>query len=143
LSDLETRTQEVGATITVGKLGTIVADPTHMRQLFQNLIGNALKFHRPDVPPVVNVSATTEDGVVEIKVSDNGIGFDEKYVDRIFSVFQRLHDRSSYEGTGIGLAVCRKIAERYNGTIKATSNKGEGSTFIVRIPKEPQGEAKK
>jgi PAS domain S-box-containing protein len=143
LSDLETRTQEVGATMTVGKLGTIVADPTHMRQLFQNLIGNALKFHRPDVPPVVNVSATTEDGVVEIKVSDNGIGFDEKYVDRIFSVFQRLHDRSSYEGTGIGLAVCRKIAERYNGTIKATSKKGEGSTFIVRIPKEPQGEAKK
>jgi light-regulated signal transduction histidine kinase (bacteriophytochrome) len=143
LGDLETRIDEVGAKVNVGHMDSIVADPTHMRQLLQNLIGNALKFRRPDIPPVVSVSATDIEGIIEIKVSDNGIGFDEKYTDRIFSVFQRLHDRNSYEGTGIGLAVCRKIAERYNGTITATSKKGEGSTFVVRIPQTPEGGAKK
>lgn len=143
LGDLEARIEEVGATVTVEPLGSLVADPTHMRQLFQNLIGNALKFHRDNVPPVVKVTARNDDGILELRVADNGIGFNEKYVDRIFSVFQRLHDRNSYEGTGIGLAVCRKIAERYNGSIKATSKKGEGSTFIVRLPETFQGERKK
>lgn len=134
LGDLETRIQETGATIDVGTLPMISATPTHMRQLFQNLIGNAVKFHKPDEPPVVRVRSQEKDGGVEITVSDNGVGFDEKYLDRIFSVFQRLHERSKYEGTGIGLAVCRKIVEYYGGTITASSKKNHGSTFIVWLP---------
>lgn len=142
VGDLESRITEVQGTVKVGALPSVTADPTHMRQLFQNLIGNALKFHKPDKEPVVTVECQDDGDMYEFRVSDNGIGFDEKYVDKIFSVFQRLHDRSSYEGTGIGLAVCRKIAERYNGTITATSKKGEGATFIVRLPKRPKGGAK-
>jgi PAS domain S-box-containing protein len=141
--DLESRVDEVEGQITIGSLPEITADPTHMRQLFQNLIGNALKFHKPDEKPVVVVDGREDEDSIELRVSDNGIGFDEKYVDKIFSVFQRLHDKSTYEGTGIGLAVCRKIAERYNGTITATSKKGKGATFIVRLPKRPKGGVKK
>ena len=143
VSDLESRVQDVDGTVKVGELPHVMADPTHMRQLFQNLIGNALKFHKPDVKPIVTVKCKEKDGMYEITVADNGIGFDEKYIDRIFSVFQRLHDRSAYEGTGIGLAVCRKIAERYNGTITAKSKKGEGATFIVKLPVSHKGENKK
>jgi len=136
MSDLESRIEETGGKMIVGKLPTVKADPTHMRQLFQNLIGNALKFHKPDTAPVVNVSCKdTHQTFYEIKVTDNGIGFDQKYVDRIFAVFQRLHDRDSYDGTGIGLAVCRKIVERYGGTITAKSTKHKGATFVIRLPK--------
>jgi light-regulated signal transduction histidine kinase (bacteriophytochrome) len=134
MSDLETRVKDTGATIKIGQLPVVSSDPTHMRQLFQNLIGNALKFQQPGTPPVIEVKARRKRDGSEITISDNGIGFDEKYLDRIFAVFQRLHERSSYEGTGIGLAVCRKIVERYNGTITATSTKGNGSTFIVWLP---------
>lgn len=138
LEDLETRIDETKGTVTINKLPIIQADPLQMRQLFQNLIGNALKFHRPDTPPdvTINTQMIEQEGVkfCEIRVSDNGVGFDEKYLDRIFSVFQRLHDRNSYEGTGIGLAVCRKIVERHKGTITATSTPGVGSTFIITIP---------
>jgi PAS domain S-box-containing protein len=134
VSDLEMRVADTKATVKIGKMPHVIADPTHMRQLFQNLIGNALKFHRPDVLPVVEVSATTTKQHYEIRVKDNGIGFDVKYLDRIFAVFQRLHGREAYEGTGIGLAVCRKIVERYNGTITAESQKNSGSVFIVRLP---------
>jgi light-regulated signal transduction histidine kinase (bacteriophytochrome) len=133
-SDLETRIKDTKAAVSIGKLPTIEADPTHMRQLFQNLIGNAVKFHRPDVTPVVTVKSKVKNDGYEMTVTDNGVGFDEKYLDRIFAVFQRLNERSSYEGTGIGLAVCRKIVERYGGTITATSVKGKGSTFIVWMP---------
>jgi light-regulated signal transduction histidine kinase (bacteriophytochrome) len=143
VGDLESRIEEVEGTVTIGELPHFTADPTHMRQLFQNLIGNALKFHKPDEKPVVTVEAQEDKDGVELRVTDNGIGFDEKYTDKIFSVFQRLHDKSTYDGTGIGLAVCRKIAERYNGTITATSKKGEGATFIVKLPKRPKGGAKK
>lgn len=134
ISDLEMRINDTDAIVSVGKLPHVIADPTHMRQLFQNLIGNALKFHRPGVPPAVEVKAHISKQYHEIIVKDNGIGFDTKYLDRIFAVFQRLHGRDSYEGTGIGLAVCRKIVERYNGTITAESQKNSGSTFIVRLP---------
>ena len=137
ISDLENRIERTEGTVKVTHLPEVLADPTHMRQLFQNLIGNALKFHKPGVPPVVKVSAKQPKkgaDMYEIVVQDNGIGFDEKYLDRIFSVFQRLHGKDSYEGTGIGLAVCRKIAERYGGTITAASKKGDGSTFIFKIP---------
>lgn len=136
LNDLESRVEQTNGTVDVQALPTVWADPTHMRQLFQNLIGNALKFHRPGVAPVIKVYADASGSkkLHTIIVEDNGIGFDEKYLDRIFSVFQRLHGRDSYEGTGIGLAVCRKIAERYGGTITATSHKGKGAKFIFSLP---------
>jgi signal transduction histidine kinase len=110
-----------------------------MRQLLQNLIGNALKFHRPDTPPVVEVCGrieTEEDGdpVCILDIQDNGIGFSDQYVDRIFAPFQRLHSREKYQGTGIGLAICRRIAERHNGAITARSTPGKGSVFTVRLP---------
>jgi PAS domain S-box-containing protein len=144
LSDLEIRIQQTSATISVEELPTINADPLQIRQLLQNLIGNALKFHRPEVPPVVRIYSqdlnNESDLMVNVKkcqivVQDNGIGFDEKYLDRIFNVFQRLHGRSEYEGTGIGLAICRKIAERHHGTITAAAQPGNGAKFIVTLPR--------
>jgi len=147
LSDLETRIQQTGGKVELGELPTIDADPTQMRQLLQNLIGNALKFHREGQPPVVKVRSerVTEttppladtDPVVDrcrIAVEDNGIGFDEKYLDRIFTVFQRLHGRGKYEGTGMGLAICRKIVERHGGEIIARSAPERGATFVVTLP---------
>lgn len=132
--DLETRVRDTEAQVTINSLPMVRADEIYMRQLFQNLIGNALKFHKPGQPPVVEVSGKRHDKCVELMIRDEGIGFEEKYLDRIFAVFQRLHGRDVYEGTGIGLAVCRKIVERYGGTITATSKKGDGTTFIVRLP---------
>jgi PAS domain S-box-containing protein len=137
--DLELRVHEAGGHIDIGEFPVIDADPLQMRQLLQNLVGNALKFQRDDVPPVVTIGATVEDGMCRINVADNGIGFDEKYADRIFTMFERLHGRGKYEGTGIGLAICRRIAERHGGTIVAHSTPGEGSTFIITLPVK-QGE---
>jgi light-regulated signal transduction histidine kinase (bacteriophytochrome) len=140
LSDLETRIDETGGEVVLGDLPTIDADELQMRQLFQNLIANALKFRRPDAAPRVEVTSQDstgddrENGFVRISVKDNGIGFEEKYLDRIFTPFQRLHGRNEYEGTGIGLAVCRKIVERHGGSLTATSSVGEGSTFIATLP---------
>ena len=137
VSDLEASILEKKGTVTIAKLPAVWADATHMRQLFQNLIGNALKFHQPDTSPVVSVTVqplAKTDKYYEIHVKDNGIGFDEKYLDRIFSVFQRLHGKDAYDGTGIGLAVCRKITERYGGKIDAKSTPGSGSTFIIKLP---------
>lgn len=137
VSDLEQRIKSTGGVVNIQPLPTVQADMTHMRQLFQNLIGNALKFHQPGVPPHVKVYTKPlkpHDKLQTICFEDNGIGFEEKYLDRIFAVFQRLHGKDEYEGTGIGLAVCRKIAERYGGTISAASKKGKGSTFSFSIP---------
>lgn len=136
LIDLESRIGDTGAKIILEDLPEVMADPTHMRQLFQNLISNALKFHAVDSVPVVEIKSVLDKKKKKyiITVADNGIGFDEKYLDRIFSVFQRLHGRESYEGTGIGLAVCRKIVEKYGGTITAESKNQEGATFIVTLP---------
>jgi light-regulated signal transduction histidine kinase (bacteriophytochrome) len=135
LSDLEARIDETGGDVVTGELPTIDADELQMRQLFQNLIANALKFRKPDTPPKVEITSDVSDGnVVQIFVKDNGIGFDEKYLDRIFTPFQRLHARNEYEGTGIGLAVCRKIVERHGGSLTATSTAGEGATFIATLP---------
>ncbi len=140
ISDLEVRIERTQGQIDVKKLPRIDADRIQMRLLFQNLIGNALKFHREGVPPVVEVGtqASTEDDaeVCRIYVEDNGAGFDEKYLDRIFDVFQRLHGRGVYEGTGMGLAISRKIVERHNGSITATSTPGEGTRFVVTLPFE-------
>ena len=153
LIDLEIRIEEVGAHVDVAALPTIDADPTQMRQLLQNLIGNALKFHRDDVAPEVKLYAHSLNGrqhltenspageSCQIIVEDNGIGFDQQYAERIFEVFQRLHGRGEYEGTGVGLAVCRKIVERHGGTITATSNSQPGATFVVTLPlKQPEVE---
>src|SRR5579862_2665327 len=141
LEDLEGRIELVKGRVEVGPLPVIDAEPLHMRQLLQNLIGNALKFRRPEEPPVVKVEAriisdpaTPEKKLCRLTVSDNCIGFDEKYLDRIFNVFQRLHTRHEYEGTGMGLAIVRKIALYHGGDITAKSKPGEGSTFILTIP---------
>jgi signal transduction histidine kinase len=139
VADLEVRLSQSQGTVRVGNLPEIDADPTQMRQLFQNLIGNALKFHRPDVPAVVNITSeflTASQGEPQCRISiaDNGIGFEEAYLDRIFQLFQRLHGRNEYDGTGIGLAICRKVVERHRGTITARSKPGEGSTFIITLP---------
>jgi signal transduction histidine kinase len=147
VSDLEVRIEQTGARVEVGFLPVVDADAGQMRQLIQNLLSNALKFHAAGVKPEVIVSAKVLDNNTEslagsmlgeeichIVIQDNGIGFDEKYLDRIFLVFQRLHSRSTYEGTGIGLAVCRKIVERHSGTISAKSSEGDGATFIVTLP---------
>ncbi|GAX37470.1 PAS domain-containing protein [Nodularia sp. NIES-3585] len=144
LSDLEVSIQQTNGRVEVGDLPTIPADPLQMRQLLQNLIGNALKFHRPQIPPVVKVysqifpsQSDQVSGVSEtcqITVEDNGIGFAQKYVDRIFKVFQRLHGRQEYQGTGVGLAICRKIAERHHGIITVESHPGQGAKFMVTLP---------
>jgi len=139
VSDLEARVERSGGRVEVGEMLTLDADPLQMRQLLQNLIGNALKFHKPDEPPLVKVwcervAEHSADDLCRIHVSDNGIGFDEKYLDRIFTVFQRLHGRHQYEGTGVGLAVVRRIAERHGGSVTAASEPGRGSTFVVTLP---------
>jgi PAS domain S-box-containing protein len=132
--DLELRARDAGGEVVIGELPTVDADPSQMHQLLQNLASNALKFHRPGVPPRVEIRGAAMNGRAEITVSDNGIGFEEKYADRIFTMFERLHGRGQYEGTGIGLAICRKIAERHGGEIRARSVVGEGSVFVVKLP---------
>jgi PAS domain S-box-containing protein len=168
LSDLEVRMTETGARVEVGPLPTLEADALQMYQLLQNLVGNALKYHREGVPPMVKIEARSagtmmenvkgsaqkpadhpdappvegdrlvseqpSPGQIQIVVSDNGIGFDEVYLDRIFQPFQRLHGRSQYEGIGMGLAICRKIVECHGGSITARSIPGQGATFLVTLP---------
>jgi two-component system sensor kinase FixL len=136
LSDLELHIERAGGIVKVGDLSTVDADPTQMRQLLQNLINNALKFHHPEKKPVIKVYGQSIDKICELIVEDNGIGFDEKYLDRIFGVFQRLHGRGEYDGTGVGLAICQKIAERHGGGITAKSTPGQGATFVVTLPVE-------
>lgn len=134
LSDLEIRLERSGGRVEVGQLGALEVDASQMRQVIQNLVGNALKFHKPEVPPVVTVSGQEKAGYYELRVADNGIGFDEKYLDRIFTPFQRLHGRGEYEGTGIGLSVVRKIVDRHGGQVTAQSRPDEGATFIITLP---------
>jgi len=141
VNDLEGRIEQVkGRVEIVGTLPVIDAEALQMRQLLQNLTGNALKFRRPEEPPVVKIEAQIVSGgtppqqLCKLMVSDNGIGFDEKYLDRIFNVFQRLHTRAEYEGTGMGLAITRKIALHHGGDITAKSQPGHGATFIVTLP---------
>ncbi len=146
-SDLQIQLQESGGTIEFGELPALDADPIQMRQLFQNLISNALKFRKPDLDPVIRVSAeehsvkSNAKGKVRywrIKLADNGIGFDNQYKDQIFTIFQRLHGRLEYGGTGIGLATCRKIVERHNGVIDADGTPDVGATFIIDLPVEQE-----
>ena len=150
VSDLEMQIVQTGGRVELGKLPAIKADPVQMRQLLQNLIANALKFRRDNVPPVVKIHGRYVQGRTQqrtartartercrILVEDNGIGFDEKHRERIFEVFGRLHSRNVYEGTGIGLPICRKIVERHGGIISAHSTPGEGSAFEVILPVVP------
>jgi PAS domain S-box-containing protein len=138
VQDLEARIEETGGRVVVEALPTIEADPVQMRQLLQNLLANGLKFHRAGQAPAVRVSGALLNGsqppACELRVEDDGIGFDEKYLGRIFTIFQRLHGRSEYEGTGLGLAICRKIVERHHGRITAHSAPGRGATFVVTLP---------
>jgi len=146
LSDLDERIRITKGQVHVGPLPTILASPLQVRQLFQNLIANALKFHAPGVAPEVHIEATSRGesrgskdrrdrtSGWEIRIRDNGIGFDEKHGEKIFAPFQRLNGRQAYEGTGMGLAICRRIAAFLGGTITATSRPGGGATFVVLLP---------
>ncbi|HWV67881.1 hybrid sensor histidine kinase/response regulator [Chitinophaga sp.] len=146
LVDLELMITERNAVITVEKMPQIEAVPGQIRQVFQNIISNALKFSRKDVPPQVNISAETvtdlnPDSAVfaggqycRIIIRDNGIGFNEKYLSKIFTIFQRLHTSDLYEGTGIGLAIAKKVIDKHGGLITARSREGEGATFIIVLP---------
>jgi prephenate dehydrogenase/signal transduction histidine kinase len=148
LLDLELNIGEVNGRIHTAHLPTIEAEPTQMNQLLRNLISNSLKFHRQGIPPVIHITsehlpepppelakvAVAGTAYCRLRVTDNGIGFEQKYADRIFTMFQRLHPRTKYEGTGVGLALCRKIVERHQGTITVTSSVDRGSTFIVTLP---------
>lgn len=147
VEDLEISLQETGASVELGPLPRIQADAPQMRQLFQNLISNALKFRKPDQAPKIEIQAKLREDFGsgkfwEISVRDQGIGFDPKYSERIFTIFQRLHGREEYPGTGVGLAVCRRIAERHGGRIQAESTLGMGSVFRVLLPEtnESRGE---
>ena len=141
VADLEVSIEKSGGHVEISDMTTIDGDPLQIQQVLQNLILNALKFTKEDTAPEVKVygdfdSARKGNGneYYSIVVEDNGIGFDEKYTDRIFAVFQRLHGNSQYDGTGMGLSICRKIIDRHNGDILAKSSPGEGSSFIVTLP---------
>lgn len=135
LTDLEISIEESGAQICVGALPRIEADAVQMRQLFQNLLSNALKFRRPEVVPRVEVACVAvSESHYQITVSDNGIGFEPQYAQRIFQVFQRLHGVDRYEGTGIGLSICKKIVERHGGDIWVESEPGLGTVFFLLLP---------
>jgi light-regulated signal transduction histidine kinase (bacteriophytochrome) len=135
LTDLEIRVKQTGGQVEIGVLPTVDADAVQMRQLFQNLIGNALKFHRPGIAPRVTISGEIRsNGEAIVSVEDNGIGFDEQFSNQLFKPFRRLHGMSEYEGSGIGLAICKKIVERHAGAISVRSSPGEGTIFTFCMP---------
>jgi two-component system, LuxR family, sensor kinase FixL len=137
IDDLEVPIKDTNAIINVEGLPTIEVDPLQIRRLFQNIISNALKFHRERVPPVINVTSyRTFTGVWKISVKDNGIGLEEKYRDKIFKPFQRLNNRKAYEGTGLGLALCQKIVNFHSGEIAVQSQPEIGTTFIIKLPEK-------
>jgi len=135
VSDLEFLIKKAGGSVEIGKLPKIDADPTQIRQLFQNLVSNSIKYCKDCEKPVVKIHGHISGNICEVFVEDNGIGFEEQYLDRIFKPFQRLHGRSdNHDGTGMGLAICRKIVERHGGNITAKSTLGRGTSFIVQLP---------
>ena len=146
LSDFDYRIEQKNAVVKTSSLPVIQGIPSQLRQLFQNLIGNSLKFTKEDVPPVIEITseriadkdfnspASATGCYCKITVTDNGIGFNEVYLDKIFKIFQSLNDRNAYEGTGIGLAIAKKITEKHNGLITAKSTLGQGSSFIIILP---------
>jgi PAS domain S-box-containing protein len=134
LTFVHAKAEENRATITYDPLPAVTADPTQLRQVFSNLISNAIKFGKPGVPPVIHISAKKQDGMVQVSVADNGIGIEPQYYDRIFVIFQRLHGMDAYEGTGIGLAIVKRIIDRHGGRIWVESEPGKGSTFHFTVP---------
>jgi signal transduction histidine kinase len=134
LEDLRERVRETGATVIHGPLPVVPADEVQLGQLFSNLLSNALKFRRPDVPPRIQLSATREGNHWLFSVRDNGIGIEPQYFERIFVLFQRLHTTAEYPGTGIGLAICKKIVEGHGGRIRVESAPGQGTTFFFTLP---------
>lgn len=142
LADLEVQIRRTGGKVEVSDLPILEGDPVQLHQLLQNLIGNALKFHQPEVPPRVKVYAKHLADKMQLFIEDEGIGFKEEDAERIFQPFHRLVGRIQYEGSGIGLAICRRIVERHAGTISAVSKVGQGTTFIVTLPIHHSGTAK-
>lgn len=142
LIDLDWQVEEKQANVKVSNLPVVEADEVQVTQLFQNLLSNALKFHSPGRAPEINIyspypkNKTDSEGMVEIRIQDNGIGFSEKYLDRIFQPFQRLNTNGEFPGIGMGLSICRKIVDNHGGTISAHSSPGKGTTIFVRLPKE-------
>jgi PAS domain S-box-containing protein len=132
-ANLSSAIDEARADVDIEPLPSVLCDATQLTQVFQNLIGNAVKFRRPDVPPVVRVKAARTDSGWTVSVADNGIGIEPKYFERIFQMFQRLHGRGDYPGTGIGLALCKKIVERHGGRMLVTSEPGKGAVFSFTL----------
>ncbi len=153
IAELEIEIEKNNARINISELPVIWAVPSLMRQLFHNLISNAIKFRKKTVEPVIHIEAKklnstdssfpvkTMNGnnYYKISISDNGIGFDPKYADEIFMVFKRLHSYHEFEGSGVGLSICKKIIEKHNGFITAQSKPGNGSTFIFGLPEKQSG----
>jgi chemotaxis family two-component system sensor kinase Cph1 len=131
--NLQLAVEESNASVTHGPLPTVLADASQLTQLFQNLVGNAIKF-RSEHPPEAHVQAEQREGEWLFSVRDNGIGIEQQYAERIFLIFQRLHTRDEYPGTGIGLAICQRIVERHGGRIWVESQLGSGATFHFTIP---------
>ncbi|MGQ7944436.1 hybrid sensor histidine kinase/response regulator [Flavobacterium sp. WC2509] len=150
VADFDFLIDQKSATILIDPLPTLIAIPSQLRQVFQNLIGNSLKFSKKDVAPIIEITCerienkefdsvpSATGNFVRLIVKDNGIGFDEIHLDRIFMIFQSLHDRQTYQGTGIGLAITKKIIEKHNGLITAKSAEGEGASFIIILPIESE-----
>lgn len=134
IQDFEITIEEKNAACTVESLPTIHADARMMGQLFENIISNSLKYSKQNENPKIKISCMKKEDTVELAFEDNGIGFDEKYLSQMFTLFQRLHDRTTYEGTGLGLAICKKIVEIHRGKIWARSAEGQGSVFYVSLP---------
>ncbi|MBI5394543.1 MAG: hypothetical protein HZA91_04525 [Verrucomicrobia bacterium] len=134
IENLKAAIEASGAVVACDALPTVMADASQLARLFQNLVGNAVKFHRPGDPPQISIRAEPEGARWRFAVRDNGIGFEAKDGERIFQVFQRLHGREQYPGTGIGLAICKKIIERHGGQIRVESEPGKGSTFYFTLP---------
>ena len=139
LRNLETAVEETDAVIDVDALPRVSTDPTHLVQLFQNLVGNAVKFRSPERKPRIEVGGVREGDWCRLWVKDNGIGIDPEYADRVFQVFQRLHTKEQYPGTGIGLAICQRIVERSGGRMWLESTPAVGSAFVWTMPAPPGG----
>ncbi|HTE30715.1 MAG TPA: ATP-binding protein [Chryseolinea sp.] len=149
LNEMEEEIREANASVSIDKLPALSVGPSLIRPLFQNLISNALKYRKKDAPANINIRSEISTGINDrsknllnkycrIYIEDNGIGFDQKYAEEIFGMFRRLHHNGEYAGTGVGLALCKKIAELHNGFISARSKLNEGSTFIVSLPLQHQ-----
>ncbi len=149
ISDLELKIEETSAEIRISELPTIEAVPLEMKQLFSNLISNSIKFRKPQVDPVITIQSTLVDkaeknelhlpldaNFVKIEIGDNGIGFEQEYAERIFQIFQRLHGKTEYAGSGIGLAICKKIVDNHGGIILGKSAPGKGASFIIVLPEK-------